>query len=140
MLNDELELKNVIYKQIFDEFQKQLSEGKIPEAKFFIDHQDDEIRNLATDIMVSNYELSNIYKKSGVYVETKDRSLNKVVPKCLIVYKSKIIKIAEKELREQIKKAQENNLNNEIDELLQKMTILIESKKSLSKITERIFL
>ena len=117
-----------------------MSEGKIPDSNFFISYQDDEIRNLATNLLCEKYVLSNIYKKNGFYVETIDRLLNKIVPKSLTVYKSKVIMIAEKELNEQIKKAQENNMEDEINELFQRMMQLTESKKALYKITERIFL
>jgi DNA primase len=134
ILNDELEFKNLIYKQIFEEYLTKINKGEMPEKKQFINHENHEINALAADLLSSSYTLSKIFEKGGAFIETEDMILKKIVPETIIAYKRKILEIAQKELSEKIKKAQTNELSVEEMENLQKEYIIITSAiNSLSK-------
>ncbi|MEA3317428.1 MAG: DNA primase, partial [Bacteroidota bacterium] len=127
ILNDELEFKNLIYKQIFEEYLNAINKGEIPEKKQFIYHENPDISSLAADLLSTSYTLSKIFTKEGAYVETEDMLLKQIVPETVVAYKRKILEIAQKELSEKIKDAQTKKLTIEEIQQLQKEYIIITS-------------
>ncbi len=134
ILNDELEFKNLIYKQIFEEYLSAINKGEMPKKKQFIYHENPEINTLTADLLSSSYTLSKIFKKGGAFIETEDMILKKVVPETIIAYKRKILEMAQKEISEKIKEAQSEKLTIEEIQQLQKEHIIITSAiNTLSK-------
>jgi len=139
--NDELEFINPVYKQIFEEFQHHLNNRTFLDARYFINHPDEKIRKLAADLISLSYELSKIWKRHDSYIETEEMKLKEIVPETLIAYKNKRIILALGETKELLKKAQEDNKIEEIEELQQKFILLNSLKKELSRdLGERIIL
>jgi DNA primase len=121
ILNDELEFKNLIYKQIFEEYLEVLNKGTQPERSQFVYHSNKKISELAADLLGPGYELSEFFKKrSGVYVQTEDMKLKLLVPEAIIAYKRKILEKAQKDKEKDLKAAQENGLTQEEINNLQK--------------------
>lgn len=113
ILNDDLEFKNLIYKQIFKEYLDTANSEKILDSKYFIYHTDPQISKLAADLLSSSYTLSKIFKKGGANIETEEMKLKKLVPETIIAYKRKILEIAQKDAAEKLKEAQEKKLSIE---------------------------
>jgi DNA primase len=121
ILNDELEFKNLVYKQIFEEYLDILNKGSHPDRNHFIYHSNENISILAADLLGPGYELSEFFKKrSGVLVETEDMKLKLLVPEAIIAYKRKILEKAQKDKVKELKDAQENGLTEEQLNELQK--------------------
>ncbi len=113
ILNDDLEFKNLVYKQIFQEFLDALNKSEPLESKHFIYHSDPSISKLAADLLSSSYTLSKIFEKGGVHIETEDMKLKKIVPETIIAYKRKILEIAQNDVKVKLKEAQNKNIAQE---------------------------
>jgi len=135
ILNDELEFKNLIYKQIFEEYLEILNRGAHPEKSHFIYHSDEQISKLAADLLSPAYVLSEFFKKkSGVYVETEDMKLKMLVPEAIIAYKRKILEKAQKDKGKELQQAQQEGQNQEkIGELQQEYQTIAQAINSISK-------
>jgi DNA primase len=137
ILNDELEFKNLVYKQIFEDYSVYFHKGEFLDSKYFINHQDIKIRDLAANIFSDSYKPSAIWTKGGKKILSPEQSIKEDIPKVINSFKLKILQLAIEENGEQLKKnsgdiEQENRL------LSQKM-ILIATKTQLAKQTgERI--
>ena len=108
--NDELEFKNLIYRRVFEDYHSLLSQGADPDEKYFINHEENDVRELTADLLSTPYVLSRIHAKKGALVHTEEMLLKKIVPETLIAYKTKILKAAQKEKEHQLKSAMQENL------------------------------
>jgi DNA primase len=109
ILNDELEFKNLLYRQIFEEVNNMIQKGEVIEVKHFVHHENPSISQLAVDLLSSPYSLSKVHSRKGALVETEEMLLKKNVPKALIEYKRKILEVAQREKEEQIRVIQQEN-------------------------------
>ena len=109
ILNDELEFKNLLYRQVFEEVNNMNQKGEVIEIKHFVHHENPSISQLAVDLLSSPYSLSKVHSRKGATVETEDMLLKKNVPKALIEYKRKILEVAQREKEEQIREVQQVN-------------------------------
>jgi DNA primase len=107
ILNDELEFKNLLYRQVFEEVNNMIQKGEVIEIKHFVHHDNPSISQLAVDLLSSQYSLSKVHSRKGATVETEDMLLKKNVPKALIEYKRKILEVAQREKEEQIREVQQ---------------------------------
>ncbi len=133
IINDELEMSNPVFKQIFEEYQHHLIEKKSIGEKYFIHHQDKSIRDTSADLLSISYDLSKIWRKHENYIETEDMKLREILPETLTAFKNKRIILAIKEVQNRIKTAQETNHPEEIEELQEQFMMLNNLKKQLSK-------
>jgi len=131
--NDELEMSNPLFKQIFEEYQHHLNEEKPVEQKYFINHVDKSIRKISADLLSISYDLSKIWRKHENYIESEEMKLKEILPETLISFKNKRIIIAIKDVQNQLRIAQETNRIEEIEELQERFMVLNKLKKQLSK-------
>ena len=134
ILNDELEFQNLVYKKIFDEYGKLLTENKTTDNRHFINHQDTQISQLAVDILSSRYKLSRIWGD-----QNEEDFLQRAVPKAIQVYKSKILKTAIKRLMDvlaNLKSEQKDDRND----ILSKLNQLNDLMNIMSKDLDRVIL
>jgi DNA primase len=127
ILNDDLEFKNLVYKQIFQEFLEGMAKKELPENKQFVYHADPQISKLAADLLSPSYTLSKIFKKGGVLIETEDMKLKQIVPETVVAYKRKILEIAQQDVSEKLKEVQDKTLSSEEINTIQKEYMLITS-------------
>lgn len=113
ILNDDLEFKNLVYKQIFQEYHEALNKGEFLESKHFIYHSDPEISKLSADLLSTSYTLSKIFAKGGAHIETEENKLKKMVPETIIAYKRKILEIAQKDASDRLREAQDKKMSVE---------------------------
>ncbi len=113
ILNDDLEFKNLIYKQIFQEYLDTVNTEKTLESKHFIYHTDPQISKLVADLLSSSYTLSKIFEKGGLHIETEEMKLKRIIPETIIAYKRKILEIAQQEAAEKLKDTQGKNISSE---------------------------
>ena len=135
ILNDELEFKNLVYKQIFEEYLEILNKGRHPDKSHFIYHSNEQISKLAANLLSPSYELSEFFKKkSGVYVETEDMKLKMLIPEAIIAYKRKILEKAQKDKVKELQQAQQEGKDQEkIVELQQEYQTIAQAINSISK-------
>ena len=134
ILNDDLEFKNLIYKQIFLEYLDAVNKSESLESKHFIYHSDPQISKLAADLLSTSYTLSKIFKKGGANIETEEMKLKQIVPETIIAYKRKILEIAQSKAKEKLREVENKKLSLEETNKLQKEFMQISSViNSISK-------
>lgn len=135
ILNDELEFKNLLYRQVFEEVNNMIQKGEVIEVKHFVHHENPSISQLAVDLLSSPYSLSKVHSRKGASVETEDMLLKKNVPKALIEYKRKILEVAQREKEEQIREVQQvNNADLEaVNPLMQQYITITSLINAISK-------
>ena len=131
--NDELEFQHPIYNIIFDEISRLLDNDEPLDEKYFIEHPHLEVSQVTVDLLTPTYGLSKIWQKNENFVETEDMKLKEIVPETVLAFKNKKVMQLIRETHEQLKLAQENNVNEDILLLQQRYIILNELKKNLSK-------
>lgn len=103
LMNEDLELKNLVFQKIFEDYKSHLMNGNTIDASYFLNNEDEKIRNLAADLTIQKDQLSNIWTKRGNTCETPEMTYKKDIPKTILTYKLKIINMAEKQAIEQLK-------------------------------------
>jgi DNA primase len=131
ILNDELEFKNLIYRQIFEDYASFFHKGEFLGDKYFIHNSDEKIRVLAADIFTETYKPSAIWTKGGKKIDAPEQTLKTDIPKTINSYKLKILQMAIKDNEEQLKKARVDDIET-INQLLMQKKILIETKRKLA--------
>ena len=133
ILNDELEFKNLVYKQIFEDYISALRNGEQLDEKHFINHTDINIQKITAGLLSQNYKTSAIWEKGGKKLETTESKLKEVVKKAVNAYKLKIIQKAIKDNEKKTKEA--GNNMEKIEELIKRKYALLEIQKTLSEQT-----
>ena len=141
ILQDELEFSHVIYKKIFDEFVHAFREGRILDSKVFINSADPAISQVTAGLISQKYELSKIFHKREIYLETEDMKLKTIAPLLMLNYKSKRIALMIKEVQSQLLKAQAEADEAKLMALQQQFVLLNTMKMEVSrKLNDRIFI
>jgi DNA primase len=132
--NDELEITNPVYKQIFDEFSSLIHHAKDFDEKYFIHHRDAEISSVAADLLTKKYTLSkNLFSKGSNYqLETEEMKLPDMVPATVIDFKNKKIMVLLREAQLQLLEAQQNSNFEKIEECQQRIHSFNEIKKTFA--------
>ena len=133
IVNDELEFSNPLFKQIFDEYRDHLKNNIEISEKYFIYHPDEEISKIAADMLSKPHDLSNLWKKNKLVIETEDMKLIHIVPETVIAFKNKKIMKALNEAQNKLNNIQQADNLDAIEEIQQQIMILNNIKKTLSK-------
>lgn len=139
LLNDELEFKNLIYRQVFELIYQQLQEYKYVDTKPLIYHENEQIREITATLLSTPYYqgkvsgqsdlLSKYFKRIGIYVKNEKDILHEIVKQLLLRYKHKLLEIAIKDSYNKIEKAQSSEIDDNFinDEMfkIQQLTLII---------------
>ena len=138
--NDRLELQNLQYKQIFDEYEKLLSGNAVVSVKHFINNPDEKICELTVNLLSEEYTLSDMWRKrQGIMEEEEDR-LQRAVPKAISVYKAKIVNQAISKFMAQLDEASKAKDIEKIQLLIRQIALLNEHRRRFSQELERTIL
>lgn len=138
--NDKLELQNLQYKQIFDEYEKILNSEVAVSIKHFINNPDEKICELTVNILSEKYSLSELWRKrQGIMEEEEDR-LQRAVPKAIAVYKVKILNQAISKFMAQLDEATKVKDAEKIQLLIRQISLLNEHRRKFSQELERTIL
>ncbi len=136
--NDELELQNLQYKEIFDEY-FQLKEHESEKVlRYFINHPDREVASIVADLFIQPYTIT-IQQFSKSLIPERN-VLGRVVPKSILIYKAKVTAQAAMNLTEELGKAQREKNVELQNELMTQLTTLMQVRNFFSKELNRIIL
>ena len=128
-ISQELEFDHPIYAKILEEYISLRQKEQKPETKYFTQHKNIEISQMATDIISNQYELSENWKKHGIFTDTEDVHLKLAVENSVYSLKIKKIEQAIKAIQTEINSNNERQQN----EALVKINKLLILKKMISK-------
>lgn len=90
--NDGLYSDNELINKFVDLFRENLDNPQFKPSQFFINHSDQQLCQLASDLMSEKYVESKRWKKGGAFVESEDEILDLLVPKIVQEYKLRKVK------------------------------------------------
>lgn len=139
MLKDDLSFANPLYQKILNVYIDDLeSEDAIPDLSFFTQNADQEISQLATDILSSQYELSEKWRTvHHIYTTTEEMRLQVSVQSAIYSLKLSKVEAMIYELQEQLKSVGDEA---ELMEMIQQQKLLLEAKSVLSNELGRIII
>ncbi len=132
---DELEFQHPVYNKIYAIVADWVERKMKIETNFFVMHEDSEISSATVDMMTDGYDdkMSKVWSKAEVKLETEEMKLKDIVPELVLSFKNQKLMVMLKETQDEIKHAQESNDMESITLLIQKMQILNELKRNISK-------
>ena len=128
-ISGEIQFDHSVYGEILSEYMSFINKDELPNSNHFVQHSNPAISQVATDVMSSRYELSENWKKHGIYTSTEDVQLRLAVENA--VYSLKM-----KKIEQLIKSTQDEMKSHEIEiqnQALEKMSKLLLLKKMISK-------
>lgn len=135
--NDDLELSNLLYKSIFDEYFQVKESGQEAIQKHFINHTNHQFVTVVLELLHQEHTL-NIKKFTKTLIP-EENVLSHSVPKAILVYKAKITSLAFQMLCEALDKSQKEGASPEAqNEIIRKIQILMHIRNSLSKELKRL--
>jgi len=140
ILNDDLEFKNLVYKKVFDEYQKLMEDGRDIDYRTFTNHPDAEISQLAVNLLTTQHKLSKIWSKHQAMPIEEEDALHESVPKAIMVYKSKVMQMVLGKLHEELRSLNPKDQIEEVNQLLFRLRTINELKNHISKELDRIVL
>jgi DNA primase len=127
---DQLQFEDPMMRKIYQDYISYLDELVFPDIKKFTFHENPEVSQTSTDLITSQYELSdNWEKRHYIVTEKEETNLEKAAKDA--VYRLKLVKI--NRLIEDITKALNEHQSDE-----EKVVELMESKKMLDQSKRRI--
>lgn len=134
--NDDLELRNLLYKNVFDEYYTLREQDEEKVLRHFATHQDPNVSKLVLDLMVQPYTITiENFRKSLI---PEENILGRAVPKSILVYKAKITAQASRDLTEELGKAQREGDSEAQTRLMEQLNTLIQVRNIFSKELKRI--
>ena len=117
LVNDDIIFNDPVNRKIFKIYDEALNQGPLPDDQYFISNEDEQIAQLAADLLISPYKLDG-WERHGIFVKREEDSLKKTVISALLRYKDQIIDAKRKAIHEQLK--QEQDTDNQLILLKQK--------------------
>ncbi len=115
--SDEFVFTVPVYKKIFEEYEQ----GQ-RELEHFINHDDEEIRKLTADILMSGYKLSKIYSNFNIYTLSEEERLYNTVISTIILLKIKILETERELLKKELKEAEAKKDETKMLDLIQRIS------------------
>ena len=134
--NDDLELQNLIYKEIFDEYYQLRGKGNDEIQRHFMNHQKQEVVKIILDLLHNRYNLTVKHFVDALTPE--ENVLYITVPKTILLYKAKITALAYQNLTMDLAKAQDNNDEAQMMNIMKQLQILNHIRNSFSKELQRL--
>jgi len=104
LADNEIRMTNEVTNLILSEFQVAASEGIIPDAKHFVNHEDQKISKCAVDLTADRHFLSeNWTKMHNIYPETEEMKLQRAVEESVWIYKLRRVRLMKAELEVRLK-------------------------------------
>ncbi|MBO7306343.1 MAG: DNA primase [Bacteroidales bacterium] len=136
--NDDLELQNLIYKEIFDEYYTLKEHEQERILRYFVNHPKPEVAKFVANLIAQPYMLT-IQQFSKTLIPERN-VLGCYVPKAILIYKAKITTQTAMNLTVQLGKAQKENNTQAQAELIDQLNTLMQVRNLFSKELKRIIL
>ncbi len=130
---DDLEFRNLVYKRIFDEYSNLLASHGEVHSRFFVNHPEKEVSQLAINMLTSQHQLSRIWTKHHASAPNEEDILKESIPKSVLVYKNKVINIAQRNLEKELEAISSETHHDDYMALVHQITEIRKVGTLLSK-------
>jgi len=132
--HDNIVLQNMLYNSIYNEFVQQLTDDKVPDYNYFINHENMDICSLTVDLISSPYSLSN-WEQHSIYTTMEENILKKSLYNAVYALKSRKLEMMIHDIQKRLK---ENPPDDEMMALMQTQHQLLKAKKTFNELLGRI--
>ena len=129
---DEIEMHNSLFKKMLDEAKEEYKKPGYNPERHFINHREPEISMLAADLISEHYELSK-YHARYQKLEKDSEKLDEIIPRVLEDLKYAIIRNEARQLENDLKKAQRDKNEPEMNRISHELFRLQETTRDLGK-------
>jgi len=129
ILGDQLEMEDALHGKIVAAFVEAQEQGEVMEGKKLVNHEDEAIRELCTELLSDRHELHN-WEKRDIFVEGEDKKLLKMLNGVVSSYKAARVHQLRDENAQMIKEAAAKG--EDVIPLIQKKMLLDSLLSSLS--------
>ena len=106
LINDEIRFNDAVNQKIFEVFDRALETNEMPNNQFFTSNEDEQVANLAIDLLSTPYKLDK-WDKHDIYVKKEENHLFEAVQDALLRYKDQIIDAEQREIQKQLKEEED---------------------------------
>ena len=106
LISDEIAFADPVNRKIFDIYDEALNGDQLPDDQFFVSHEDEQVSQLAIDLLSSPYKLDR-WEKHGIFVKREEDRLKLTVQYAILRYKDQIIDARRKEIQDELKEEQD---------------------------------
>ena len=129
---DEIVLETPVYQQIYSEYVEVVMKEFVPTSESFTHHPDQHISSESTNILVSQYEMSENWTiKHNVYPETEVMLLRKAAKDCIFKLKLQKVQSISRMLEKEIAEAGMDE--EKLEPLLKEKILLDKTKAEIAK-------
>lgn len=118
LLNDGIRFNDPVNLKFFNVFDQALNTDELPDNQFFTSNDDEQVANLAIDLLTSPYKLDQ-WDRHEIFVKMEENYLFETVQDALLRYKDQIIDAEQREIQKALK--EEQDVDNQL--------ILLKKKK-----------
>ena len=106
LINDEITFTDPVNRKIFNAYDQGLNDGELPNDQYFISNEDEQVAQLAIELLSSPYKLDQ-WEKYGIHVKREEDRLLITVKSAILRYKDQIIDARRKEIEKELKEEQD---------------------------------
>ncbi len=129
---DDMTFEHPVFKNIYDEIKNLIAENKPIEERFFTQHPDPTISQIAADLLNSKYEQSKLWTKNSAPIQTEEDKLFDMVAQTLMNFKNKRLLNLIRSTNQQLIQSFIDNDFELVEELQIKIVQLNQVKKSFA--------
>ena len=141
--DDDIQLQTPVYRQILDEAVKQSHTPNFRAEQYFINHPDEQIRDLSLKLGTDSVELSKLFETPSQTTlpmgeepaeATSDERLDEVVPSLIASYKLSVVQKSLQDIIEQMKRPEVKEDKEKSSQLMKEFNEKSKLSKELAKI------
>lgn len=132
---DDVTMTNLVYRQIYDEFKKGISQGSVPDSQHFLQHGSEEVKRAVTDLITVRYDLSTHWgDKYKIFIPRDEEMINQLALSNVLRLKFRVVQKMMEENLQKVKQAEKGGSWEELEEVLVAQTGLKEAEQELAKL------
>jgi DNA primase len=135
--HDATKFDNAIYQKILDEFKSHLEKGIVPDYNYFVNYPEQEISQIAIDLLTTQYQLSD-WEKHAIYVTTENMVLKSAALHATHSLKLRSVELMISENRKQIRELEDKKEFENMMIVLSELKALEDAKKHFSALLGRV--
>jgi len=136
--NDDLEFHNLIYKEIFQDYENYFSDNAESVQDYFLKHENEKISKIAAEILGPKQELSKIWQIHGAVNTGVEKHLDELIPELIDTFKLKIVQLKIEEIKKQLAQLQRSDTyDDQLNRLLEELKVFDSLKVQLTQILEK---
>jgi DNA primase len=134
--SDNIVFTNTVYQQILTEYTTHINNGNVPDLNYFVNYPDQQIAQLAVDLVQLPYQLSD-WERHFIYVQTESQLLRQAAVHSVNVLK---LRRLEQMIAENQKQLRDTPDSDQQMQLMQQQLQLLTAKRHFSSLLGRIVL